>query len=108
MIIGTIHKDEAIAYDSHEGYHQFHMEVDEGEKQETYGSFLVFWWKGGHMYDNPEGEDLDEWRDSEPSGWYWHACFTGCLPDADSAGPFGASIAAHADADVWAPEHIEE
>jgi hypothetical protein len=23
------------------------------------------------------------------SGWYWWACFPGCLPDGDPVGPFG-------------------
>ena len=38
---------------------------------EEFGSFEVF-------------EDTT----SEDRGWYWHACFPGCLPDSDPMGPF--------------------
>lgn len=39
----------------------------------TYGSFEVYWC-ADHM------PDL--------TGWYWQACFPGCLPDSDPNGPF--------------------
>jgi hypothetical protein len=31
-------------------------------------------------------------------GWYWWACFPGCLPDGDPVGPFGNEEAAIGDA----------
>lgn len=31
-------------------------------------------------------------------GWYWQACFPGCLPDGDPMGPFDSYAAALADA----------
>jgi len=31
-------------------------------------------------------------------GWFWHACFPGCLPDSDSNGPFATKAQALADA----------
>ena len=33
-----------------------------------------------------------------PSGWYWQACFPGCLPDGDPIGPFDSEEEAIADA----------
>lgn len=45
----------------------------------------------------------DNWvdaHDHEPfaAGWYWWACFPGCLPDSESSGPFDTEDAAIADA----------
>jgi hypothetical protein len=31
-------------------------------------------------------------------GWYWWACFPGCLPDGEASGPFATEEAATADA----------
>jgi hypothetical protein len=47
-------------------------------------------------------ESADFWADAngdpaEP-GWYWWACFPGCLPDGDPNGPFATEAAALADA----------
>ena len=33
-----------------------------------------------------------------PAGWYWRACFPGCLPDGDPMGPFSTEAEALADA----------
>jgi hypothetical protein len=33
-----------------------------------------------------------------PAGWYWWACFPGCLPDSDPCGPFETEAEALADA----------
>jgi hypothetical protein len=33
-----------------------------------------------------------------PAGWYWQACFPGCLPDGDPVGPFDTEADALADA----------
>ncbi len=35
---------------------------------------------------------------AELSGWYWWACFPGCLPDGDPSGPFPTEALALADA----------
>ena len=95
---------EARVFDSHKGLHQFHAE----ETQEPYGSFEIFWHDGGHMVEQLEGDDmpLDDWREPEASGWYWHVCFSGCLPDGCPIGPFSSSQAAHEDADEWSPEYV--
>lgn len=34
----------------------------------------------------------------EHVGWYWQACFPGCLPDSDPMGPFDTEAKALADA----------
>ena len=31
-------------------------------------------------------------------GWYWHACFPGCLPDSEPSGPFATEKEAIDDA----------
>jgi hypothetical protein len=33
-----------------------------------------------------------------PPGWYWWACFPGCLPDGDPSGPFATEAEAIEDA----------
>jgi|TARA_R110000823_G_scaffold311428_1_gene436946 hypothetical protein len=106
MIIGTARAEECAAYDSREGYHQFHSE----ETQELYGSFEVYWHAGGHMVEPSEDDDmpLDDWRDPERAGWYWRACFPGCLPDGDSIGPFARSSKAFYDADEWHPDNADD
>jgi len=52
---------------------------DEGE---SFGSFEVF-------YNDGRAVDTDKLtaRDATP-GWYWWACFPGCIPDGDAFGPF--------------------
>ncbi len=41
-----------------------------------------------------------EYDDGSPEqpGWYWWACFPGCLPDGDPIGPFDTEAEALADA----------
>jgi len=84
MIIGTVKPEESQAYDSHKGYHSFHAE----ESQEKYGSFEIYF--------------------LPKSGWYWHACFAGCLPDGEPSGPFAYSQQAHQDANEWSPEYDDD
>ena len=67
-----------------------HFVSDEGEE---YGSFEVF-------YKNAQDCEIwtADWRaqckpdpDEESpytAGWYWWACFPGCIPDGDPMGPF--------------------
>jgi len=43
-----------------------------------------------------QGEDLDL-----SPGWYWWACFPGCMPDGDPEGPFATEQAAIDDAQDW-------
>ena len=42
-------------------------------------------------WEDGDGETLGE-------GWYWWACFPGCLPDSDPCGPFATEAEALADA----------
>lgn len=35
---------------------------------------------------------------AELSGWYWRACFPGCMPDSEANGPFDTEADAIADA----------
>lgn len=37
---------------------------------------------------------------SETIGWYWWACFPGCLPDGEPMGPFDSEAEALEDAQV--------
>ena len=49
------------------------------EENESYGSFEVFFTCGSFDQDSEES--------FEP-GFYWQACFPGCIPDSDAIGPF--------------------
>jgi len=95
MIIGTIRPEEAQAYDSHEGFHQFHAP----ETQEPFGGFEIVWVMYG-VYDEDHYTE-----DQSAAGWYWQSCLPGCLPDSEPSGPFGSSQAAHKDADEWSPDY---
>lgn len=44
-----------------------------------------------------DDDDDDDGEPLEP-GWYWHACFPGCLPDGEPMGPFATEAEAVADA----------
>jgi hypothetical protein len=61
-----------------------------------YGSFKVF------HHDGVRTSPDDCWADSDgnpmPAGWYWWACFPGCMPDSDPHGPFDTEAEATADA----------
>ena len=88
MIIGTVRKEEAIVFDSKQGYHSF----TDYESKEPYGSFEVFWY-------DAEDEDIDAYMENKASsGWYWWSCFAGCLPDGEKVGPFASSEQAYNDA----------
>lgn len=45
-----------------------------------------------------DGEQVDEFGEALPAGWYWWACLPGCLPDSDPHGPFDTEEEALADA----------
>tara|TARA_R110000787_G_C13329366_1_gene437217 strand:+ start:66 stop:368 length:303 start_codon:yes stop_codon:yes gene_type:complete len=98
MIIGTVRLEEAVVYDSHAGYHNFHA----ADTQEEYGSFEVFFMDNFPDWNDDKREE--EWPDLKP-GWYWFACSPGCIPDGEPTGPFAYSQQAHKDADEWAPEY---
>ena len=67
-------------------YHQFTNETGE-----AYGSFETFFY-----YDAFGPEHPPRLGDR---GWYWHACFPGCLPEGDLSGPFETEEEAIKDAD---------
>lgn len=66
-----------------QGYHQF---ISDGEH---FGSFEVAYF---------EAMPIDESSDFTLAGWYWAACFPGCLPDSDWYGPFATAEEAYANA----------
>ena len=98
MIIGTVRPEEAKVFDSQSGYHRFHTE----ETQEPYGSLEVFW------SDDRQMVVTDDEGERRGPGWYWWACFPGCIPDGEPSGPFATSRQARKDADEWAPEFDQE
>ena len=57
-----------------------------------------------YQFKSPDGEpygSFETFRNDEPvmeSGWYWWACFPGCLPDSDPSGPFETELEAMMDA----------
>lgn len=57
------------------------MALNAGHKAELYGECIT----------DDEGDCLG-------TGWYWQACFPGCLPDSDPIGPFDTEALALADA----------
>ena len=62
------------------GYHTF-----TAEDGSSYGSFEVFYVGRDGL---KEMKELGV-KDLYPGvGWYWWACFPGCLPDGDPQGPF--------------------
>jgi hypothetical protein len=66
-------------------YHTF--QPAEGE---PFGSFETFEWDALGLPDDTEPADR--------VGWYWWACFPGCLPDGEPMGPFESEEAAIEDA----------
>lgn len=71
---------------------------DYGEK---FGSCEIFHWDRFDCQDaglielTPDGwAYFDHFSGSEPAnpedfeGWYWQACYPGCLPDGDPMGPY--------------------
>lgn len=96
-VIGTVRIEEARTYDSEAGFHQF-----KDESGEEYGSFEVFWSNGELTPEDQacEPDALADMTEEEwlAPGWYWVACFPGCLPDGEPTGPFAYSQQAKADA----------
>lgn len=67
----------------------YHFKADDGS---DYGSFEVFY-NDGFLRDE-ESPDRERLAD----GWYWWACFPGCIPDSDPHGPFDTEDEARKDA----------
>jgi len=68
------------------GYHEF------VSGDGSFGSFEVFW------HDGDPDADPDTTDQPTEAGWYWWACFPGCLPDGEPIGPFETSREAWEDA----------
>ena len=62
-----------------------------------YGSFEVF---RITRQNRPGWGDSGRWEDGSliRCGFYWQACFPGCLPDGEPMGPFRSEAAAMRDA----------
>lgn len=91
-------------------YHQFTNETGE-----TYGSFELFRYDLDSFVDcrgsdglfyvtadcfTPDG-GLTEEELPDLVGWYWQACFPGCMPDGDPSGPFETEQDAITDANEY-------
>lgn len=71
--------------DAYSGFHRFPGS----------GSFEVIY------FDRADCSDIARDNPGEErmrAGWYWRACFPGCLPDSEPCGPFTSSRAAWQDA----------
>lgn len=62
----------------------------------SYGSYEIF-----HVSECDEDRVIPP-GDLEPliEGWYWWACFPGCLPDGEPVGPFKTEAEARVDAET--------
>ena len=70
-------------------FHQFANET------EHYGSFELFYVAFPGI-----STDTEEYA-PQGKGWYWWACFPGCLPDGDPSGPFETEQEAIKDATAY-------
>ena len=66
-----------------------YYEFTDDDGNESGGSFEAFYADEWDADDLNEllGDVFDEDTKME-SGWYWWACFEGCLPDSGPSGPF--------------------
>lgn len=68
-------------------------EIEAGGTVEAVEVFYVPAHAGG------DGPSVEQYPTIYPrAGWYWWACFPGCLPDGDPSGPFDSEADAIADA----------
>jgi len=51
----------------------------------------------GYEVFHDDGQPVVDGDDGREAGWYWWACFPGCLPDGDAVGPFDNEAEALAD-----------
>lgn len=78
---------------------QFYFDPDRANEPNALPDAEAFYMSAADIED---GEWLDD--DNEPidslklEGWYWHACFPGCMPDGEPMGPFETEDEAIADA----------
>lgn len=80
-------------------YYQFH-----DEDGQPFGSYEAWWHNGGNLFGG--NDDYDEGY-APAKGWYWWACFPGCVPDGEASGPFNSELEARQDADKFLPEQGE-
>jgi hypothetical protein len=59
----------------------YHLKSDE-----SFGSFEAFYDDADVVHGHARNFDA-EGNPVKP-GWYWWACFPGCLPDGEAVGPF--------------------
>lgn len=67
------------------------------ETGSEYGSFETFEIHKDEHVETVVHDTYGEANHLEP-GWYWWACFPGCLPDGSPMGPFKTEAEARADA----------
>jgi hypothetical protein len=67
---------------------------------DEYGSFEVFKLDKQDIEQWNHDQDIEAVMDGTPytPGFYWWACFPGCLPDGEASGPFATEDEAIADA----------
>jgi len=101
--------EEARDRNGWEGFHPFHSRPDPYLGPMHHGQFEIFFHAPGlgMAYDQISDEGRDEPEEEYEQGWYWWACFPGCLPDGEPSGPFDSSREALKDADEWNPEFEE-
>ena len=74
------------------GYHKF-----QDEDGNEFGSFEVF--QVVRTADGSGRYSVEQYPTIYPMpGWYWQACFPGCLPDGEPCGPFTTEADAISDA----------
>jgi hypothetical protein len=71
-------------------------DVCEGDGTIASGHFETFF-MGAHCEAHPNGSGSCH-ECAMNSGWYWHACEPGCLPDGEASGPFESEEKAIEDA----------
>jgi hypothetical protein len=66
---------------------------DEGNESGSFETFYMTAEEIGNSWDSSRIGD-----EPPQSGWYWWACFPGCLPDGEPSGPFATEQEAIDDA----------
>ena len=87
------------------GYHTF---ADQDGK-DLVGTSMWIHWRDGEECQECDGEGYRSDGDLEfdchqcdgdgeySAGWYWVACYPGCLPDGEPVGPYDSSLEAYDD-----------